>query len=90
MQRGRQILHNLGVSCFRDDEGHGWADFLNVLATKLYSPIFFHGLIRNVSRIAVFLETILGEHHCRKLLSVLHRQVNNIYHERKLLKFITT
>lgn len=58
MQRGRQILHNLGVSCFRDDEGHGWADFLNVLATKLYSPIFFHGLIRNVSRIAVFLETI--------------------------------
>lgn len=32
------------------------ADFVNVLATRLYSPLFFHGLIRNVSRIAAALE----------------------------------
>lgn len=33
MQRGRQILQNLQVSCLSDDGACG--DFLNVLATKL-------------------------------------------------------
>lgn len=88
MQRGRQILHKLGVPCFRD--AGGCRDFVKVLAPKLHSPILFsHGLIRNVSRIAVVLEVqvnITRESCCQCFTDKSMRNIKGSYQIYKNVK----